>query len=145
MSKRSVVSLILINVLLLALTTGAGANSIETPVVPNPPTPFEGAVPLDETELAEIEGNVHPIVAGAVAGAVGGAFRYATSPGEKDAWGLVKAVGSGAGWGAVGGVFATVGLLATTGKAAVSAASTAWSAWGSAHTGTFAGVRDHFE
>jgi len=144
MQRKAFATLIVSWLLVLSLSLNALASSSSLAL--DPAVPWfsqDGATPLSDDEMDEISGEVNPLVAGAVAGAVTAAFNYATSPGEKSLTGLAKSVGVGALVGAAGGAATAAYKLATTGKAAMTLAETAWSTWTGANTGALSGALEH--
>ncbi len=140
---RGLTSRIVVVLVAMALMTSQSFASSDLSKVSNPGTLPEHVEILSESEMDQITGEVHPIVAGAIAGAVGSAFYYATSPGEKSFGGFAEAVGKGTLTGALTGTATTIALVATGAQVAVSAAATAWSAWGSGNVGALSGAMDH--
>jgi len=98
---------------------------------------------IPDSQMDEVEGEFNPLLAGAIAGAVGGAAYYATSPGEKSLSGLAVAVGVGAVGGAVTSAATVLAAIATGTKVVTTAASTAWAAFGSANAGALTGALEH--
>lgn len=141
-SIRRRLVLTVIVVMLVGVMPGAAWAAANDRVAPI--AAFADAVPMSDEQLDAIIGELNPIGAGMITGAVGGGFQYATSEGEKSLVGLGKAVGEGALYGAVAGAATAVGLAAAGATIAVSAASTAWAAWGAAHAGAITGLLSHF-
>ena len=85
LKRKRLASLALTWLLVLSLSLGALAHTADAPARPETQwfSNAAGVVPLSDDEMAQVSGEVNPIVAGAIVGAVGSAFNYATSPGEK--------------------------------------------------------------
>lgn len=95
---------------------------------------------LSEDELAEADGEWSLIFGGALAGAVTGAFSYATGAEDHSLSGLGMAVAEGAAWGAVSGAFATVQAVATGASLVATAAETAIACYTGANLGALKGA-----
>lgn len=141
MSKKQLITLVLV----FGLVFATASNAMAAPTSLNVQMLSQYGAVVDEQQLDEVEGELAALAAGAIAGAVGGAFYYATSPGEKSLKGLGGAIAIGAGVGVVTAGAAVVGAIATGVEITTTVATAAWASFGAANAGALQGALEHLK